>query len=89
MPEEVENSRLSPSDPDWHLQYELVFMRFQYELDQLKELEAFEDAEDLGDYVECLTTLLSFRPRSRWDLVAEAGVYHEEWVNLQKGATEG
>jgi len=79
-----DNSKLAPPDPTWHLRYELVFMRFEYELAQLKVLESFEHAEDLGDYIECIETLMSFRPRSRWDIQAEARVMTEKWVEDSK-----
>jgi hypothetical protein len=60
---------MAPSDLSWHEQYERVFMRFQNELDALQAHPAFKDAEDLGDYVESITTLHTFRPRSRDDIV--------------------
>ena len=60
---------MAPSDLLWHEQYERVFMKFQRDLEELQTHPSFKDAEDLGDYVESITTLHTFRPRTRDDIV--------------------
>jgi len=71
---------LAPSDPSWHKAYAEAFLRFSRELDDLQFHEAFKDAEDLGDYVETIGHLLSFRPHTRQDIERDAyeAVYGKE-----------
>lgn len=58
--EEVEE--LAPSNLDWHELYARTMQGFYPALQPLLDHPAFADAEDLGDYVEALQTMLGFRP---------------------------
>lgn len=78
---------MAPSDLSWHEDYERAFARFDQDLHKLQEHPAFSDAEDLGDYVETMDTLLSFRPRTRDDIVRK--VNREFYPEIFDGETEG
>jgi hypothetical protein len=74
----------APSDPKWHREYANLFLRFSCELDALNE-EAMgfsegDAAEDLGDYVETISTLLTFRPHTNIEVERDAyeDVYGKE-----------
>lgn len=59
---------MAPSDLSWHAEYERWLQGTQKQLDSLQKHPSFSDAEDLGDYVETISTLLSFAPRTRDDI---------------------
>jgi hypothetical protein len=66
---------MAPHDLKWHRQYSKTFAIFSSNLELLKAHPAFEGAEDLGDYVDTISHLLSFRPHTRTDI--EKDVYTE------------
>jgi hypothetical protein len=68
---------MAPSDLGWHYRYSVWLYSTMDELAKLQEDPAFEDAEDLGDYVETIHTLLTFAPRTRDDIdrAARESVY--------------
>lgn len=55
---------ISPADPEWHRRYVRTRWMIQQSLLELEQDPAFQDAEDLGDYVEAMSTLWSFAPRT-------------------------
>lgn len=62
MDEDISN--WAPPDRGWHELYARTMQGMFWELQTLTMHPAFKDAEDLGDFAECLGTLLSFRPRT-------------------------
>lgn len=76
---EQKQPHMAPSDPKWHRAYARLFLSLSRALDSLNE-EAMtfseEDAaEDLGDYVETIATLISFRPHT--DIEIERDAYED------------
>lgn len=63
---------MAPSDLNWHRLYAETMNRIWRELFELQNHPSTEDAEDLGDYVDALATLVTFRPTTRVDLEREA-----------------
>lgn len=67
---------LAPSDPLWHRTYAVLFLKFSRDLDRLnEEANEFSDedaAEDLGDYVETISCLLTFRPHTVLEIERDA-----------------
>lgn len=63
---------MAPPDLGWHFQYEVFLAQSQQAIRELESDPAFKDAEDLGDWLEALGTLLSFAPRSRQDIQQKA-----------------
>lgn len=80
MDYDTPQEELAPSDPKWHRKYAALFLRFSRELDALHADEAMSDAEDLGDYVETIATLLTFRPHTMLEIERDAyeDVYGKE-----------
>lgn len=54
----------APSDPEWHEMYARTMQGIFYQLWELQQHPDTKYAEDLGDWIETLTTLMSFRPRT-------------------------
>jgi hypothetical protein len=67
----VIDSSMAPTTLSWHEEYERVFHRFEAELAKLTNDPSFQGAEDLGDYIECISDLITFRPRTRDDIVSK------------------
>jgi hypothetical protein len=63
---------LAPSDPTWHELYCETMHHMFEDLSRLQNHPAYKDSEDLGDWIEALHTLLSFRPQT--DATIEATV---------------
>lgn len=59
---------MAPSDLHWHRQYAKTFALMGKYLDELRAHPSMEGAEDLGDYTETISDLLSFRPHTRPDI---------------------
>jgi hypothetical protein len=59
---------MSPTDLSWHYEYAKTRLRIGKELDALLSHPSCRDAEDLGDYIEGLRTLISFMPSTREDI---------------------
>lgn len=55
---------LAPPDLKWHLEFAMAFAMFGKSLEVLMAHPAFKEAEDLGDYVDTISHLLSFRPHT-------------------------
>lgn len=83
----AEEEGWAPHDPEWHKMYIHAIARFQRDLDRLKEHPAFHDAEDLGDWVDCMVTLMSFYPHTSSDLereIREAYYTDEDRETIEK-----
>lgn len=60
---------MAPPDLSWHYDYAALMNEFSRRIEQLEEFDPRnEGAEDLSDYLDCLHTLLSFRPHTRVDI---------------------
>ena len=70
---EVDES-LAPRWVEWHRLYATNNWKITQLLAELREHPAFEDAEDLGDWVETMETLQSFRPRTKVNIERETHV---------------
>lgn len=68
----AEQENWAPRDPNWHMTYATLFTEFSKRLDELQEHPAFAGAEDLGDYVDTISRLLSFRPRTHMPIERDA-----------------
>lgn len=55
---------LAPPDPTWHRQYAKTFALIYKHLEALRSHPGMQDAEDLGDYIDTIVSLLSFRPHT-------------------------
>lgn len=62
------DSTLAPPNIAWHEAYERWLYGMMKGAEDLTKLEGFDKAQDLGDYVETISTLLSFSPHSRHDI---------------------
>lgn len=62
------DSEMAPNDLGWHYRYSKWLYETMEELSKLQKDPAFEAAEDLGDYVDTIHTLLTFAPRTRDDI---------------------
>lgn len=84
MDYEVEQPELAPRDPKWHLEYAITFLEFSKRLEGLQNQVAMQDAEDLGDYVETIGTLLTFRPHTMTEIERDAYevVYGKEAADM-------
>ena len=69
--EVYDDSRLAPPDKSWHEEYTRWLHETQRWAMRLQQHPSFELAEDLGDYVETIGTLLSFAPQTRPDIVSK------------------
>lgn len=73
---QFEHTQVADSDMaggvDWNYQYALTMRGIMQLLDHLRQVEGFENSEDLGDYVENLSSMLTFRPWTRRDLEDKA-----------------
>jgi hypothetical protein len=63
-----DDKRLAPPNVAWHEAYERWLHSTMKAAEELKTLEGYDKAEDLGDYVDTIDTLLSFAPHSRDDI---------------------
>jgi len=63
-----DDTKLAPPNVSWHEAYERWLYGTMKGLEELKTLEGYEKAEDLGDYVDTIDSLLSFAPHSRSDI---------------------
>jgi hypothetical protein len=63
-----DDTKLAPPNVSWHEAYERMLYRTFKALEELQKLEGYDKAEDLGDYVDALSSLLSFAPHSRSDI---------------------
>lgn len=72
MTVEHDDAKLAPPDREWHIAYERWLNRTIEGLIELQQHPSFAQSEDLGDYVDCISTLLTFAPRTRDDLIAVA-----------------
>jgi hypothetical protein len=68
--ESIDN--LAPPNQEWHMLYATIFWGLTKDLAKLQDHPSFAQAEDLGDWVETISTLTSFRPRTRNDYESEA-----------------
>lgn len=66
---EEEVKELAPSDLEWHVLYQKTMLTFYPALEVLINHPGFKDAEDLGDYVEALQTMIGFRPSTHPHIV--------------------
>jgi hypothetical protein len=58
---------MAPPDPEWHLMYAKRMQQISKILDSFYDqagLQIHPGAEDLGDWVETLSSLMSFRPHT-------------------------
>lgn len=62
---------MAPPNLAWHRKYVRNHMEMIALVDDLQNDPDMEHAEDLGDWVETLATLLSFRPLTRNDIELE------------------
>lgn len=64
-------AHMAPPDRSWHKLYVRNSLEVQRLLDELQNHPGMEKAEDLGDWVETMATLMSFRPTTRDDIEYE------------------
>jgi len=71
---------MAPPDLGWHRRYVEVSHKASDMFQELWDDPRREGAEDLGDWVETIMTLLTFRPRTRDDIEREVqeGLYPRE-----------
>lgn len=62
---------MAPPDLTWHRLYVRNSMRVIELLDEIQNHPGMQHAEDLGDWVETVATLMSFRPNTRDDIELE------------------
>lgn len=62
---------MAPAHLPWHRLYVRNSMEISRLLAELQDHPAMADAEDLGDWVETVATLMSFRPQTRDDIELE------------------
>jgi hypothetical protein len=67
----VNDPDMAPPNLAWHRKYVRNHMEMIALVDDLQNDPDMEHAEDLGDWVETLATLLSFRPLTRNDIELE------------------
>jgi hypothetical protein len=67
----VNDPDMAPPNLAWHRKYVRNHMEMIRLVDDLQNDPDMEHAEDLGDWVETLATLLSFRPLTRNDIELE------------------
>lgn len=67
----VHDAEMAPPNLDWHRKYVRNSMEISKLLDELQNDPNMEQAEDLGDWIEMLGTLMSFRPQTRDDIEYE------------------
>lgn len=65
------DAELAPSNVEWHRMYVRNSLQISRLLDELQNHPDMEHAEDLGDWVEAIGTLNTFRPRTRDDIELE------------------
>jgi len=66
-----EDPTMAPPQRAWHRKYVRNHLEISRLLDDLQNDPAMEHAEDLGDWVETLSTLVSFHPTTRSDIELE------------------
>jgi len=62
---------MAPPDLGWHRKYVRNSMEIIALIDDLQNDPRMEGAEDLGDWVETIGTLMSFRPHTRDEIEIE------------------
>jgi len=62
---------MAPPQLEWHRKYVRNHLEISRLLDELQNDPAMEKAEDLGDWVETLSTLVTFHPTTRDDIEIE------------------
>lgn len=70
--------QLAPPHTRWHYRYAMNMRLIGGLFLELTQDPAFDQAEDLGDYVEAMGTLHSFRPRTREDFEQHAQTEYEK-----------
>lgn len=58
---------MAPPNEEWHQMYAVLHEQLAVGLRELMEHPGFELAEDLGDWVDMMSTLTSFHPHTRRD----------------------
>lgn len=76
-------SGMAPPNREWHRMYVRHSMEIIRLCDELQNHPAMEGAEDLGDWIETIGTLMSFRPSTRDDIEYEV---RREMGILAKGS---
>jgi hypothetical protein len=67
----MNDPKMAPPNLAWHRLYVRNSLEVSRLLDELQNHPDMEHAEDLGDWVETMSTLMSFRPTTRDDIEYE------------------
>jgi hypothetical protein len=63
---------MAPTNLAWHYEYVKLMQRIDAEVRAFKDMDVVGEVGDLDDWVDMLSTLLSFRPATRDDIEREA-----------------